>query len=131
MPGGRAPGGSPTCIGSLSIRNWRRDLRTHALRESLRYTRIALAESAESADDAALHLRLGRLLQALRQPEEARLAYDRALALGMPQTRIVPYLAEVAFETGRYEEVRALMSDLGNWQSLPRLKPVIAYWSRA
>ena len=48
----------------------------------------------------------------------------------MPQTRIVPYLAEVAFETGRYDEVRALMSDLGNWQSLPRLKPVIAYWSR-
>ncbi len=106
------------------------DLRTHALRESLRFTRIALAESSESADDAALHLRLGRLLQALRQPEEARLAYERALALGMPQTRIVPYLAEVAFETGRYDEVRALMRDLGNWQSLPRLKPVIAYWSR-
>lgn len=103
------------------------DLRTHALRESLAYTRIALAEAA---DDAALHLRHGRLLQALRQPEEARLAYDRALALGMPHTRIVPYLAEVAFETGQYGEVRTLMSGLGNWQSLPRLKPVIAYWSR-
>ncbi|WP_291993317.1 hypothetical protein [Candidatus Accumulibacter sp. ACC003] len=104
------------------------DLRTHALRESLRFTRIALAAAA---DDAALHLRHGRLLQALRQPEEARLAYDRALALGMPQTRIVPYLAEVAFATGDYDEVRALMGDLDNWQSLPRLQPVIAYWSRA
>jgi len=26
----------------------------------------------------------------------------------MPQTRIVPYLAEVAFATGDYDEVRAL-----------------------
>ena len=106
------------------------DLRTHALRESLRFTRMALAAAAESADDAALHLRHGRLLQALSQPEEARLAYARALALGMPKTRIVPYLAEVAFATGDYDEVRALMGDLDNWQSLPRLQPVIAYWSR-
>lgn len=103
------------------------DLRDHALRESLRYTLVALADSP---DDAALHLRHGRLLQALHRPEEARQAYDQALALGMPKTRIVPYLAEVAFETGHHDEVRALMSDLGNWQSLPRLKPVIAYWSR-
>ncbi|MEF8723878.1 MAG: hypothetical protein V5B30_15205 [Candidatus Accumulibacter delftensis] len=48
----------------------------------------------------------------------------------MPKTRIVPYLAEVAFATGDYDEVRALMGDLDNWQSLPRLQPVIAYWSR-
>jgi tetratricopeptide (TPR) repeat protein len=103
------------------------DLRVHALQQSLQFTQIALADSP---DDAALHLRHGRLLQALHQPEEARQAYDQALALGMPKTRIVPYLAEVAFETGRHDEVRALMRELGNWQSLPRLKPVITYWSR-
>lgn len=103
------------------------DLRDHALRQSLQYTQLALADAP---DDAALHLRHGRLLQALHQPEEARRAYDQALQLGMPKTRIVPYLAEVAFETGQYDEVRTLMRELGNWQSLPRLKPVIAYWSR-
>jgi polysaccharide biosynthesis protein PelE len=104
------------------------DLRTHALHQSRHFLEIALAGEG---NDAALHLRLGRLLQLMGQPADAGAAYDRALALGMPKTRIVPYLAEVAYDLGRYNEVRALMQDLGEWQSLPRLKPVIRYWSQA
>lgn len=103
------------------------DLRTHALQQSLTYTRQALARVP---DDAALHLRHGRLLQSLGQPQEARAAYDRALALGMPKTRIVPYLAEAAYDLHDYSGVRTLMHELGDWQSLPRLRPVIAYWNR-
>jgi tetratricopeptide (TPR) repeat protein len=104
------------------------DLRTHALQRSLDYTRRSLARSPE---DAALHLRLGRLLQSLGQPAEADAAYHQALTLGMPKTRIVPYLAEVAYDLGDFATVRRLMHELGDWQSLPRLKPVIAYWSRS
>ena len=101
------------------------DLRQHALQRSLHYMRIALAQSP---DDAALHLRRGRLLQSLAQPHLAQSAYDRALALGLPKTRIVPYLAEVAYDVGDYASVRTLMNELGDWQSLPRLRPVIDYW---
>lgn len=104
------------------------DLRTHALQQSLHYISLSLARTPE---DASLHLRVGRLLQSMGKPEEAGAAYDRALALGMPKTRIIPYLAEVAYELGRFEEVHALMRELGDWQSLPRLKPVIGYWSKA
>ena len=104
------------------------DLRTHALQQSLQFTTLAL-QSAES--DAGLHMRHARLLQSLGETHAARTAYDRALALGMPKTRIVPYLAELAFDTGDFSQTRALMNELGDWQSLPRLQPVIRYWRRA
>lgn len=103
------------------------DLRVHALQQSLAYTRIPLARTP---DNAALHLRHGRLLQSLGEPAAARDAYHRALALGMPKTRIVPYLAEVAYDLGEFGVVRRLMGELDDWQSLPRLKPVIGYWNR-
>ena len=45
----------------------------------------------------------------------------------MPKTRIVPYLAEAAYDLHDYSGVRTLMHELGDWQSLPRLRPVIAY----
>lgn len=104
------------------------DLRTHALQQSLHFTTAALATVPE---DAALHLRHGRLLQSLGDAQEASAAYDRALALGMPKSRIVPYQAEAAFDLRDYARARALMRELGDWQSLPRLKPVISYWSHA
>lgn len=103
------------------------DLRAHALQQSLAFTREALARNA---DDIGLNLLHGRLLQALGQPQAAREAYQLTLSLGMPKTRIVPYLAEVAYDLGDHLAVRALMDELGDWQALPRLQPVISYWSR-
>jgi len=103
------------------------DLRQHALQQSLHYTEISLQQTP---DDAGLHLRHGRLLQSLGEADPARLAYNRALELGLPKTRIVPYLAEVAYDVGDFGTVRALMSELGDWQSLPRLQPVIHFWNK-
>jgi len=103
------------------------DLRTHALEQSLEYTLFSLGRSP---NDAALHLRHGRLLQSLGEPSAAKAAYDRAQELGMPLTRILPYLAEVAFDLRDFPAVRNLMSQLDDWQSLPRLKPIIALWNR-
>ncbi len=104
------------------------DLRLHALQQSLHFTRISLAGSP---DDAGLHLRLGRLLQPLGETHLAHAAYNQALALGLPKTRILPYLAEVAFDLGDFRTVHRLMHELGDWQSLPRLQPVIRYWNEA
>lgn len=101
------------------------DLRTHALQQSLAHTLATL----ERDDDAALHLRLGRLRQMLGEQAAARAAYARALALGMPRTRITPYLAELDYEARDFPAVRAHMAELDGWESLPRLRPVIRYWS--
>ena len=38
--------------------------------------------------------------------------------------------AEAAYDLHDYSGVRTLMHELGDWQSLPRLRPVIAYWNR-
>jgi tetratricopeptide (TPR) repeat protein len=102
------------------------DLRTHALQQSLAFTTRVLERVPA---DAALHLRHGRLRQSLGESHAASEAYSRALALGMPKSRIVPYLAEVAYDLRDYARVRSLMRELGEWQSLPRLRPVVAYWS--
>ncbi len=103
------------------------DLRTHALHRALHFTDIALAATP---DDAGLFLRIGRLRQSLGDPDAAQAAYARAQALGLPKTRILPYLAELAFARNDFATVRTLMHELGDWQSLPRLQPVIRYWSQ-
>lgn len=102
------------------------DLRSHALSESAKYCRIALGHAPY---DAALMLRHGRLLHALGQPDDAVDAYYKALALGLPATRVLPYLAELRFDEGNHADARRLMGDLSTWAALPRLQPVIQYWS--
>jgi tetratricopeptide (TPR) repeat protein len=102
-------------------------LRTHALEQSLDYTQQSLALDE---NDAAMHLRRGRLLQLLGQPVVAKQSYEEALRLGLPKTRIIPYLAELAFDLRDFDKTRHCMDDLSVWQSLPRLKPVIDYWRK-
>ncbi|MDD2885224.1 MAG: hypothetical protein PHT48_09295 [Dechloromonas sp.] len=103
------------------------DLRRYAIAESLRYCELVLAERN---DNAALNLRRGRLLHELGESTAAEQAYERARVLGMPATRILPYLAELRFEAGDYPAVRRLIAELGQWGSLPRLRPVINYWTK-
>lgn len=102
------------------------DLRRHALEESLRHLRVALAAQAS---DPALQLQLGRLLHETGELETARAAYGAALALGLPASRVVPYLAELAFETRDFPLVRRLMGQLQDWRNLPRLEPVAKFWT--
>ncbi len=103
------------------------DLRRYAIAESLRYCDMVLAEAP---DNAALNLRRGRLLHESGESTAAEAAYQQARALGLPATRILPYLAELRFEAGDYLAVRRLIAELGQWGALPRLRPIINYWTR-
>lgn len=102
------------------------DLRKHAAQESLRYCERVLAEQA---DNAQLHLRRGRLLHEQKRTDEAARAYARARELGLPATRVLPYQAELCFERKDFAQARVLMQELGQWSALPRLHPVVNYWS--
>lgn len=102
------------------------DLREYASRESLRYGEQALALQPDSA---LLCLRRGLLLHELGQFEEASQAYDKAHALGLPATRVLPYQAELCFERRDFTRTRELMQQLDQWSALPRLRPIIDYWS--
>ena len=46
-----------------------------------------------------------------------------------PATRVLPYQAELCFERRDFAGARRLMLELANWGSLPRLRPVINYWT--
>jgi tetratricopeptide (TPR) repeat protein len=102
------------------------ELQRHAVEQALHYAQEALQSDTA---DGNLTLRLGRLLHAQGRKEEARTAYVDALALGLPATRVIPYLAELAFDAGDYNEVRKLLSVLRDWPGMPRLQPVIQYWT--
>lgn len=104
------------------------DLRQHALDQALRYCALALRQHP---DNAALHLRRGRLLHEQKHPAEAEQAYAQARALGLPATRVLPYQAQLAFERRDYAQARTLMRELHQWGALPRLRPVIDYWNHS
>lgn len=101
------------------------DLREHALTQALRSVEAA---QALGADDAGLWFLKGRLLQ-VRGAPAARDAFNRALACGMPRSRVLPYLAELAFNARRFGEVRDLLSEVPPQEVTPRLRPIVAFWS--
>ncbi len=104
------------------------DLRTHALEESLRHTRAVLRLLP---GDAGMYLQFGRLLHEMGQIGEAVPVYEAALAAGIPPQRVLPYLAEIAYDRRDYGMVRNLMQRLRGWEHQSRLQPVIDYWSPA
>ncbi|RYF74467.1 MAG: hypothetical protein EOO29_25165 [Comamonadaceae bacterium] len=102
------------------------DLREHAIKESLRYCDLVLAQQA---DNPQLNLRRGRLLHETGYLDDAGAAYVRARDLGLPATRVLPYQAELCFERRDYQGTRQLLQELSQWSALPRLRPVVDYWS--
>lgn len=104
------------------------DLRNYAIGESLRYCDLVLEHNR---DNAALTLRKGRLLHALGKPNDAREAYLVSLALGLPAVRVLPYLAEINFESRNFDELDFLIEELSYWSALPKLRPLIDYWKPA
>lgn len=102
------------------------DLRKHAIQESLRYCEWVLNEDA---DNAQLWLRRGRLWHEQNRREEAAQAYAQARALGLPATRVLPYEAELCFDRKDFAQANSLMEELSQWGALPRLRPVVDYWS--
>lgn len=72
---------------------------------------------------------LGRVCLSNRQFEDAERALGRALVLGMPGDKVVPYLAEVAFGKREFKKVRLLLDTLDDaFKQYPPLKQVVEYW---
>lgn len=102
------------------------DMREFAVQESLRYCDLVLTHWPE---DGPLLLRRGRLLHALGKLQEAGEYYQRALQHDLPETQVLPYQAQLHFERGEYARVKELMRSLKPHNALPKLRPVIDYWS--
>lgn len=98
----------------------------HTLEQADRYAQAALETDST---DAALWLIRGRLALANGLPDAAHEHIGRALELGFPRERLVPWLAEADFLRGDYSSVTQLLASFGNAASLPTLKPAVKYWS--
>ncbi len=101
------------------------DLRQHAIAESTRY----LDEAIQNAQaDAGLWFLKGRLLHANRDTA-AEEAFNRAVAYGLVESRVLAYRAEIAYYKRDFDAVRARVTTLAAAQESPRLAPLVRYWA--
>lgn len=101
------------------------DLRTHALQRALHHVDLAM----QGGGDASLHLLHGRVLQAMGRSDAAHKAYVLALEAGIPAPRVLPYLAELAYDVRDFGRVRRMMERMEGWPVQSGLSPVVSYWT--
>ncbi len=102
------------------------DLQKHAVAQSRTHFDAALRFAP---DDAALWALGGRLANFAGQYERAWHAFSRSIEFGMPEARVLPYLAEVAFRMRRFDRVRQLLERIAQASHTQRMAQVIDYWS--
>ena len=101
------------------------DLRTHALNQSLSYADSALKLAKQ---DTGLLFLKGRILLESKRYEEARLILEQAMAHGLPESRALPYIVEIAFNRRDYRTVQELLLRLSTFQVTPIMKNAIQFW---
>lgn len=102
------------------------DLQKHAAAQARVHFDAALKVAP---DDAALWALGGRLAVFAGQYERAWHAFSRAVEFGMPEVRVLPYLAEVAFRMRRFDRVRQLLERIAQASHTQRMQQVIDYWN--
>lgn len=101
------------------------DLLRHCVAEARRYLAEFLAREPDDPGAWALH---GRVLSLERRDREADEAFAAAVSLGLPESRVLPYRAELAFRARDFARVRLLMGQLGR-QPANALAAVARYWN--
>ncbi|KAA3649725.1 MAG: hypothetical protein DWQ11_18210 [Proteobacteria bacterium] len=101
------------------------DLRTHAADTGLFHARAALALRPSAA---GMHLRCGQFLQTLGDADGAEVALEAARSAGLPDHRVLPHLAELAFLRRDFAAVRRLLAPLGHWPGTTGMHKVAQLW---
>lgn len=101
------------------------DLRDHALRQALSYTNDALLLAPL---DTGLWFLKGRILLETKMYGDAYQIFGMAIAHGFPESRVLPYIVEIAFNRRDYRTVRDLLSRISILQVTPKMKGAIRFW---
>lgn len=101
------------------------DVRKYALTEAMKY--LELAHALQPEDPGLWYLK-GRLLHAAGRLDEAGDALSLAVACGLQEARVLPYLAEIAFEQRDFPVMRQFLAPLADGQATPMMAPVIRFW---
>ena len=76
------------------------------------------------------HFILGRISLQQNNPQRASVAFRQAISLGMPREKVVPYLAEAAFDQREFATVSGLLESIDPaFTRYPPLSHVARYWA--
>lgn len=103
------------------------DMRTYMLNQSEKYALSALAIK----EDGDLWVLLAQILVKQEKPLAAETAFKHAQRLGIPATRISPYLAELAFLKHDYAQVREYLSALHHANQTRPIANIVKFWQGA
>ncbi|WP_051711267.1 hypothetical protein [Andreprevotia chitinilytica] len=103
------------------------DVRQYVLAQAIRYADEVLAVLPAEAE---LWVLRGKVLSANGDTERAWAAYLCARAMGYPEVRLLPYLAEHAFARRDFADVRSLIGDLDPLHLNDTMAPVARFWRK-
>ncbi len=101
------------------------DLRIHTLNQALSFSDEALKLAQQ---DAGMLFLKGRILHELKRHEEAQLILESAMAHGLPESRVLPYLVEIAFDRRDLNKVQNMLMRISASQITPVMKNAINFW---
>jgi len=104
------------------------DIRQLALEQAAFYVTQALSEKD---DDGGMWLLRGRIFLTEEKLEQAEESFLYCRELGLPPSRVNPWLAELALMRGQYGRVRKLMTDISTDAQFTSLNQSIQYWRDA
>lgn len=103
------------------------DVRKHAIGQSMEYVAESLLLTP---DEPGLWVLQGKLINELGQITAARLAFDRALQLGYPAIRLLPYQAEIAFNQRDYSRVQQLLGEMSSFDNSEKTQSLVRFWCK-
>lgn len=103
------------------------ELRRHILGQAREYLESALATGVPPTP--GLLLLQGRILLAQDEIDAAEEVFSRALAQGLPQVSVIPYLAEIHFLRRQFDRVHELLQQLTRLNTAARTTAVVNLWT--
>ncbi|MGC7403331.1 hypothetical protein ACPWR0_05745 [Pandoraea pneumonica] len=95
---------------------------------------FAHATLEQHEDDASMWYLLGRCSLLRHAPDAAEMYLRHAQFHSFPSERLLPWLAEAAFQKRRYDRVTQLLCGLGGHAALaavsPTVQPAVRFWTR-
>jgi hypothetical protein len=101
------------------------DVREHALAAALGYVDRGLELAGQNP---GLWYLKARLLQASGRLEEAAEDFRIAVSWGLAEVRVLPYIAELAFERRDFAAVREVMATVAHSHVSPLMAPLVHFW---
>jgi tetratricopeptide (TPR) repeat protein len=89
---------------------------------------FAAAALASDPDDASLWRLRGRLALDRRDLDAADTMLQRAIDCGFPRERMLPYLAEAAYQRRDFARVRRLLGEMDSHAGGSTMHAVLAFW---